>query len=231
MRSRERPTVVARSATLYSRGAVHTWMSSTVAIRIEGAGQTATSVAAVLSESLNANEAVSRAPTQVCEAYEDISESNPFLNYLIYNKVEGRGIHKCSHYFEVYNTHLAHFIGQEVHIVEIGIQSGGSLEMWKHVFGRKAHVYGIDIDPAVRSFADEQTRIFVGDQADRSFWATFREQAPRIDILIDDGGHLAEMMTVTLEEILPHMSPNGVYLIEDIHGDAHPMWKYLTDEI
>ena len=37
------------------------------------------------------------------------------------------------------------FIGCEVHVVEVGIYSGGSLAMWRDYFGSKCHVYGIDI--------------------------------------------------------------------------------------
>ena len=167
---------------------------------------------------------------QSCVADEDFSNAfrNPFQTYFD-SVVDGRGIDKWSHYFDVYYAHFSRFIGQEVHIVEIGVQSGGSLDMWKHVFGSNAHVYGIDIDPATKLFEDERTKIFIGDQGDRKFWATFFEQVPQIDILIDDGGHLLDLMTVSLEEIHPRMSRNGVYLIEDITGDANPMWQYLTD--
>ena len=58
--------------------------------------------------------------------------------------------------------------------------------------------------------ADERTKIFIGDQADRSFWAEVRQTAPLIDIVIDDGGHLPEQQLVTLEELLPHVRPGGV---------------------
>ena len=53
------------------------------------------------------------------------------------------------------------------------------------------------------------------------------EAAPRIDILIDDGGHEPEQQRVTLEEMLPHLSPGGVYLCEDIHGDTNVFSAYL----
>ena len=56
----------------------------------------------------------------------------------------------------------------------------------------------------------------IGDQADRMFWADFKKSVPVIDILIDDGGHLAEQQLVTLEEMLPHIRPGGVYLCEDV---------------
>src|SRR5262245_46705450 len=49
-------------------------------------------------------------------------------------RTEGRGIWKWNHYFDVYHRHFERFRGQEVHILEVGIYSGGSLEMWHDYF-------------------------------------------------------------------------------------------------
>ncbi|HMJ64679.1 MAG TPA: class I SAM-dependent methyltransferase [Candidatus Binatia bacterium] len=142
---------------------------------------------------------------------------NPLREYFE-SRVEGRGIWKWLHYFDIYHRHLGKFVGREVHIVEIGIFSGGSLDMWKHYFGPKCRVYGVDIEPACKKYEDEKTKIFIGDQADRGFWKAFREAAPAVDILIDDGGHLPEQQIVTLEEMLPHLRQGGVYICEDVHS-------------
>jgi SAM-dependent methyltransferase len=133
--------------------------------------------------------------------------------------VEGPGIWKWEHYFEIYDRHLSKFRGKAPTIVEIGIYSGGSLPMWQHYFGPGTQVVGIDIEPACKAYEREGVRVFIGDQADRSFWARFREQVPKVDILIDDGGHEPEQQSVSLEEMLPHMTPGGVYICEDVHGN------------
>src|ERR1700693_5831036 len=59
---------------------------------------------------------------------------NPLLKYFNEHK-KGPGIWKFNHYFEIYERHFARFRGQEVHVLEIGIYSGGSLEMWREYFG------------------------------------------------------------------------------------------------
>lgn len=143
--------------------------------------------------------------------------ANPLAAYFESHR-EGRGIWKWRHYFDLYHRHFSRFIGREVHVLEIGVYSGGSLDMWRHYFGPDCHIYGVDIQPACRTYEDQRTRIFIGDQADRAFWKSFREQVPVIDILIDDGGHLPHQQIITLEEMLPHLQPGGVYLCEDIHG-------------
>lgn len=140
---------------------------------------------------------------------------------------EGRGILKWLHYFDIYHRHFQKFIGQEVHIVEIGIFSGGSLGMWKQYFGPKCRIYGVDIHKECKVYEDDQTKIFIGDQADRSFWQGFKTNVPRIDIVIDDGGHLPHQQIVTIEELLPHLQPGGIFWCEDILGIHQKFVAYL----
>lgn len=130
---------------------------------------------------------------------------------------EGPGIWKWEHYFEIYDRHLSKFRGKAPTIVEIGIYSGGSLKMWQSYFGPGTQIVGIDIEPACKAYEGEGVRVFIGDQADRSFWARFRKEVPKVDILIDDGGHHHEQQSVSLEEMLPCLAPGGVYICEDVH--------------
>ena len=43
---------------------------------------------------------------------------------------------KWKHYCDVYHRHFSKFVGREVHVLEVGIYSGGSLQMWREYFGR-----------------------------------------------------------------------------------------------
>ena len=45
---------------------------------------------------------------------------------------------------------------------------------------------------------------------------------PRIDILVDDGGHTMKQQINTFEELFPYIDHNGVYLCEDIHTSYWP---------
>jgi hypothetical protein len=139
----------------------------------------------------------------------------------------GRGLWKWRHYFPIYDAHFAKFKGREVHILEIGIFSGGSLDMWRSYFGDKVHVYGVDIEPACRVYESSGTRIFIGDQSDRKFWQQFIAEVPQLDIIIDDGGHLPSQQIPTLEMLLPHLRPGGVYLCEDIRGRFNTFVSYV----
>jgi hypothetical protein len=145
-----------------------------------------------------------------------LQQDNDLLKYFENNKKNL--IHKWMHYFEIYDRHFSRFRNKDVHVVEIGVFQGGSLQMWKDYFGANATIYGVDINSQCKKFEDEGIKIFIGDQGDRSFLKTLKEQCPRIDILIDDGSHLMEHIKATFEELFPHISENGVYLAEDLHA-------------
>lgn len=152
--------------------------------------------------------------------------SNPLRAYFDAH-TEGRGIWKWDHYFDIYHRHLKRFIGREVHVLEIGIYSGGSLEMWKEYFGPKCRIYGVDVQEACKAYEDEQTKIFIGSQGDRQFWKHFKRQVPTLDVLIDDGGHHTNQQIVTLEEMLPHLRPGGLYFCEDVVGPLNGFAAYV----
>jgi SAM-dependent methyltransferase len=139
----------------------------------------------------------------------------------------GRGIWKWLHYFDIYERHFAKFAGRDVGVLEIGVYSGGSLEMWREYFGARCRVYGVDLQEACRAYENAYTKIYIGDQADRDFWRRFRDAEPALDVLIDDGGHRVAQQAVTLEEMLPHLRPGGVYLCEDVHGENQSFAAYM----
>lgn len=44
-----------------------------------------------------------------------------------------------------------------------------------------------------------------------------KTQIPKLDILIDDGGHTINQQIVTFEELYDHINDDGIYLCEDLH--------------
>jgi len=124
----------------------------------------------------------------------------------------GRLIHKWNHYFEIYDRHFSRFRGTAVHVVEFGFSQGGSLQMWKKYFGPKAKIFGVDINPHCKKLEEAQVEIFIGDQEDRKFLKSLVERIPKIDILIDDGGHTMAQQINTYEELFPYIEENGIYL-------------------
>jgi cephalosporin hydroxylase len=129
----------------------------------------------------------------------------------------GRLIHKCNHYFDIYDRHFNRFRNKEVVILEIGVSHGGSLQMWKDYFGKDAKIFGIDIDPRCKEFEEDNIKIFIGSQSDRDFLKMVKKSIQMVDIIIDDGGHTMKQQITSYEELFGHVKEDGVYLIEDLH--------------
>lgn len=128
-----------------------------------------------------------------------------------------RCIDKWVHYFPIYEKWFSPYRGKEIVFVEIGVQNGGSIQMWKNYFGKDAQIVGVDIDARCKQFEEEQISIEIGSQEDPEFWAAFKEKYPRVDILLDDGGHTMNQQIVTFREMFPHIKDGGLYMCEDCH--------------
>lgn len=126
-------------------------------------------------------------------------------------------MHKWSQYFEVYERYLSGIRRTNPTVLEIGVQLGGSLEMWRDYFGPAARIYGMDINPSAQEHQDVATKIYIGDQQDRGFLRSVIQEIGQPDVVIDDGGHTANQQITTFEELYPRLSENGIYIVEDTH--------------
>jgi len=133
-------------------------------------------------------------------------------------------LNKWKHYFDIYDKHFSRFRNRKVHILEIGVYHGGSLQMWKDYFGHQARIYGVDINPDCKKLEEEQISIFIGSQEDRLFLRSLKNKIPKLDILIDDGGHTMKQQITTFEELYEHIQPDGIYLCEDLHTSYKRKW-------
>lgn len=121
-------------------------------------------------------------------------------------------------YFAVYDELFAPYKGKDVTFVEIGISGGGSLEVWRKYFGKGSRIIGIDLNPALRDeLKTDGFEVFIGDQADPTFWRSFYASVGNVDILLDDGGHTNTQTWTTLTESLDHINDGGLLVIEDTH--------------
>lgn len=151
---------------------------------------------------------------------------NPLWQYFDQNQ-SGPGIWKWPHYFPIYHRHLERFRGHSAHLLEIGIYSGGSLGMWLSYLGKSSHIHGMDIESACLCYAAPGISVHIGDQADPVFWDEFCAKVPCLDIVIDDGGHDPSQQIPTLQKLLPHLRPGGVFICEDVHGTSHEFAHFV----
>jgi hypothetical protein len=137
---------------------------------------------------------------------------------------KGRLVYKWVHYLPIYDQHFKRYRRKRVTIVEFGVFHGGSLQMWKNYFGRKARIIGVDFNPRCKELEEKQIEVFIGDQADRKFLRKLREEIGPIDIIIDDGGHTMKQQITTFKEMWPGVKDGGIYVVEDLHTSYAKMY-------
>ena len=141
-----------------------------------------------------------------------------------FERGDHRLIHKWMHFFEIYDRHFTKFRDKPVSILELGVYHGGSLQMWKHYFGAQARIFGVDINPRCMELTEPNITVFIGDQEDRSFLRSLRATLPKLDVIIDDGGHTMGQQITSFEELYGHLNEGGVYLAEDLHTSYMPLY-------
>jgi hypothetical protein len=143
----------------------------------------------------------------------------------------GRQIDKWEHCFPIYEKHFAKFRGRQPAVLEIGVDHGGSLQLWKQYFGHGSLIVGVDINPACKEYEEPDIRIEIGDQSCAGFWAGMQSYGD-FDIVIDDGSHDPQHQTESFDILWPRT--RSVYLIEDCHrvypscraGDGNLKYTY-----
>jgi 23S rRNA U2552 (ribose-2'-O)-methylase RlmE/FtsJ len=143
----------------------------------------------------------------------------PTIRQIFFNDLT-LGSDKWDPYFDVYETYFQKFVGRAPIVMEVGVQSGGSMQLWRKYFGPEAQIWGVDIDPNILQhgrYYDDKIRLIVGDQAKPDFWDTVFALVPEIDVFIDDGGHMPMQQRVTFECVFPRLRNGGVFICEDTH--------------
>ncbi len=142
--------------------------------------------------------------------------SNGFLHQYFLNNAD-KGLNKWLHYFDIYERHFERFRGKSPVMIEIGVASGGSLQMWKEYFGPGARIVGIDLNPACKAHEEEGVEIFIGSQDDPNLINAVFEKYPQVDIVLDDGSHRMSHLIATFQLMYDRIKPRGVYMVEDTH--------------
>jgi cephalosporin hydroxylase len=129
---------------------------------------------------------------------------------------QGRRLNKWQHYYEIYDRHFAPFRGREARILEIGVESGGSLELWRSYFGPAATIVGLDINPKCQAFEAPNTFVRIGSQGDEAFLLKVAAEFGPFDIVIEDGSHTYEHQIGTFRALFAHVNAGGMYCCEDL---------------
>lgn len=165
----------------------------------------------------------------------------------IYAEHEGKVSDKWSIYLSEYGRILDEYRHRPIRMLEIGVQNGGSLDIWSEYFSGAQNIIGCDINSECGrlSFTDPRISVVVGDANSDAVQATITALAPVLDLVIDDGSHTSGDIVKSFARYFPRLADDGLFVAEDLHcsywrefggGLYHPyssltFFKHLADVI
>ena len=137
----------------------------------------------------------------------------------LFEEHTGRVSDKWSLYLTEYERLFDVYRDKPVHLLEIGIQNGGSLEIWSKYFSNASALIGCDInsDCALLSFDDSSIEVVIGDANAPDVCERVFQRSSYFDIIIDDGSHLSSDIIKSFALYFPRLVEGGLYIAEDLH--------------
>lgn len=135
--------------------------------------------------------------------------------------------HKYLGYFEIYDRAFASLRNSKVRLLEIGIQNGGSLEIWSKYFPQHSILIGCDIDEKCKKLHYEKNsiKVVVGDILTEQIQRTITAHSSQFDIIIDDGSHASNDIIQAFANFFPKLADGGLFVVEDLHCSYWEHWK------
>lgn len=137
-------------------------------------------------------------------------------------------VYKFLHYLPVYESALSAFRSRPIRMMEIGVDRGGSMQMWRRYLHPESVIVGIDINPQTRWFDQPSQRLHVriGAQQDISFLHSVVTELGPFDVILDDGSHMTSHMVQTFRYLFPNgLTSGGIYIVEDIEANYRKPWR------
>ena len=138
---------------------------------------------------------------------------------------DSKRVDKWEQYLSIYQSELAEFVARDtpVRLLEVGVQNGGSLELWAKFLPKGSTVFGVDIDTQVGDLLFTQPGITaVGADATNPDQVAHLFGNRSFDLIIDDGSHVCEQVVASFGLLFPHLALGGKYFVEDLHCSYFP---------
>ena len=147
-----------------------------------------------------------------------LAMSNKTIQQL-YIEHQGKVSDKWTLYLSEYERLLKEYRDKPVRLLEIGIQNGGSLDIWSRYFSKAAALIGCDINPdcACLNYDDPRIGVVIGDANTPEVRKRVFQLSSQFDIIIDDGSHLSSDIIKSFALYFPRVVEGGVFIAEDLH--------------
>jgi glycosyltransferase involved in cell wall biosynthesis len=137
----------------------------------------------------------------------------------LHQEHQGKVSDRWASYLSAYDRLFANYQPYPVSLLEIGIQNGGSLELWSKYFSQAKILVGCDINPdcSQLTYTDPRINIVVEnantDVAEQAVLA----YSAQYDLIIDDGSHTSADIVQSFVRYFRHLAQGGVFVAEDLH--------------
>lgn len=137
----------------------------------------------------------------------------------LYAEHTGKVSDKWSLYLSEYDRLFDSYRDKPVRMLEIGIQNGGSLEIWGQYFAKAEKLIGCDINPDCHNLTYNDSRIvaLVGDANLDETEKLILSHSPTYDLIIDDGSHRSSDIIKSFVRYFPRLTDGGLFIAEDLH--------------
>lgn len=137
----------------------------------------------------------------------------------LYKDHTGKVSDKWRSYLDEYDKLFTPFRSLPISLLEIGIQNGGSLEIWSQYFPNAQKFVGCDINPdcANLSYLDPRIAFVVGDANAEEVKEKVFQHSQSFDLIVDDGSHTSGDIVKAFANYFPALRDGGLFVAEDLH--------------
>lgn len=101
---------------------------------------------------------------------------------------------------------------------------GASLRAFRDYLGIK--IYGADVDEKIL-FQEKNIETYFVNQLETKTIKNIEKLIPKLDLIIDDGLHQPDANLNVILDLLDHLNPNGILVIEDIEENFVHIFKTI----
>jgi len=137
--------------------------------------------------------------------------------------LDGLGIATTTDKSSVFHSYLPLYqklfsgFREPVTLLEIGIQFGNSIKVWKQYWPHSL-IIGMDsVDNRIFGLESDRCHLYFRDAYTNESVALMGNYRP-FNIIIDDGSHLVEHQQFVIKNYSWLLGPNGLLIVEDVPG-------------
>ncbi len=137
----------------------------------------------------------------------------------LYQQHTGKVSDKWSFYLYEYDRIFSPYREKSISMLEIGIQNGGSLEIWNKYFTNANIFVGCDINDDCKKlkYDDPKILVVVGDATKLEVQEKIFENSKNFDLIIDDGSHTSGDIIKAFAYYFSCLNDGGIFVAEDLH--------------